>query len=324
MTGKHRIIVQNKRVRYDFEVKRNITVIRGDSATGKTTLLDMVREYYLNGKDSGIELKCDKVCTFIEGRTWANQLSTMKDSIVFIDEGNDFVLGDEFATTIKATDNYYIIVAREGIPSLPYSVEEIYGIRNSGKYGGLKRTYNEFYHIYNMPANTQSVSPDCLIVEDSNSGYQYFDNVCRNEGHISCVSAEGKTKIFAKTLEYLNDNVLIIADGAAFGSEMEKLMGLVSEHPNITVYLSESFEWLILNSGIVDIADLNKILDNTEDYVESSKFFSWERFFTELLVKNTQDSYLKYSKSRLNHAYLQKSISDKILNVMYGIELKKE
>ena len=35
-----RIIVENKKIRYDFEVKRNITIIKGDSATGKTTLAD--------------------------------------------------------------------------------------------------------------------------------------------------------------------------------------------------------------------------------------------------------------------------------------------
>lgn len=38
MKGKYRIIVENKKIRYDFEVKRNITIIKGDSAIGKTTL----------------------------------------------------------------------------------------------------------------------------------------------------------------------------------------------------------------------------------------------------------------------------------------------
>ena len=57
---------------------------------------------------------------------------------------------DEFAACIQKTDNYYVIATREGIPSLPYSVNEIYGIRNSGKYGELKQTYQEFYHLYNV------------------------------------------------------------------------------------------------------------------------------------------------------------------------------
>ena len=45
MTGKHRIIVQSKRLKYDFQIRRNITVIRGNSATGKTTLVNMIRDY---------------------------------------------------------------------------------------------------------------------------------------------------------------------------------------------------------------------------------------------------------------------------------------
>lgn len=41
MRGKHRVIVSTKRLKYDFELRRNLTIIRGDSATGKTTLADM-------------------------------------------------------------------------------------------------------------------------------------------------------------------------------------------------------------------------------------------------------------------------------------------
>ncbi|MCD8149144.1 MAG: Fis family transcriptional regulator [Clostridiales bacterium] len=148
MKGSYRVIVQNKRIRYDFEIRRNITIVRGDSATGKTALIDMVREYFENGAGSAVNLFCEKNCAVVEGRTWTGQLSEIKDSIVFIDEGNEFVMSDEFSNVIQKTDNYYVIVSREGIPSLPYSVDEIYGIRNSGKYGTLQRTYNEFYHIY--------------------------------------------------------------------------------------------------------------------------------------------------------------------------------
>lgn len=46
----------------------NITVIRGDSATGKTALADMIREYYENGLHSGIKLQCEKTCVVLEGR----------------------------------------------------------------------------------------------------------------------------------------------------------------------------------------------------------------------------------------------------------------
>ena len=321
MKGMHRIIAQNKRIRYDFTIKRNITVIRGDSATGKTALVDMIREHFENGAASGVELTCDKECTVLEGRTWGGQLSMMRDCIVFIDEGNDFVMSIDFASAIQNTDNYYVIVTREGISALPYSVDEIYGIRDSGKYGTLRRTYNEFYHLYQMTGFYESVKPEKVITEDSNSGYQFFHSICEKGGRIICISAQGKSNIFADVVNHLNEKILVIADGAAFGAEMEKIVRLMKDYPNITLYLPESFEWIILKSGVIEDGDITKILEHPEDYIESKEYFSWERYFTVLLIQKTQNSYLKYAKRQLNSAYLQEKISDKILHIMEGIDL---
>ena len=66
MKGKHKITVQNKKIKYEFCLRRNITVIQGNSATGKTALVDMIREYYENGEESGIQLSCDKMCAVLE------------------------------------------------------------------------------------------------------------------------------------------------------------------------------------------------------------------------------------------------------------------
>lgn len=129
-------------------------------------------------------------CTVLDGRTWAGQLSMMKDCIIFIDEGNDFVMSTDFALAIQNTDNYYVIVTRESIPSLPYSVDEIYGIRDSGKYGTLKCTYNEIYHLYQTTDFHYTVKPDKVVTEDSNSGFQFFYNSSLNAMIYSCVSAD--------------------------------------------------------------------------------------------------------------------------------------
>ena len=56
MRGKHRVIVSTKRLKYDFELRRNLTIIRGDSATGKTTLVDMSQEYVNNPTGSPVDL----------------------------------------------------------------------------------------------------------------------------------------------------------------------------------------------------------------------------------------------------------------------------
>lgn len=138
MRGGHRIRVQNRKVCYEFEIKRNITVIRGDSATGKTTLIDMIAQYESDGRQSGIELVSDKECAVLTGVRWKENLKDIRDSIVFIDESDRFITSVEFAGEVAESDNYYVIVTRDNLGNLPYSVDEIYGIHVSGKYAGTK------------------------------------------------------------------------------------------------------------------------------------------------------------------------------------------
>ncbi|WP_310602313.1 hypothetical protein [Anaerosporobacter sp.] len=190
MKGKYRIVIENKKIKYDFEIKRNLTIIKGDSATGKTTLVDMVAEPYENGEDSGIHLQCKKNCAVLAGKDWKTLLATFHNSILFIDEGNAFVGSKEFSSEIQKTDNYFVIVTREALPTLPYSVTEIYGIRSSGKYGILKQTYNEMYSIYGNRNQNEQICPDIVITEDSGAGYQFFDYVC-HMSKATCISAAG-------------------------------------------------------------------------------------------------------------------------------------
>lgn len=315
MKGSHRVIVSSKRLRYDFGLRRNITIVRGDSATGKTTLVDMVQEYVSNPSGSPVEIICDKACYALSGILWKEQLSGMQDSIVFIDEGNEFVKSDDFARRIQLTDNYYVIVSREGLPSLPYSVEEIYGIRTSNKYGTLKQIYHEFYRIYGYDAMKGKVRPEVIVTEDSNSGYQFFNAIC-GEYNLRCHSINGKSNVFHFLNVNKKERILVIADGAAFGSEIDRVLQLLKERENAALYLPESFEWLILLSGIFRDREIDKILDNPSDYIESKDYFSWERFFTALLIKKSQNTYLTYGKRILNPSYLQENVKEAILEQM--------
>lgn len=315
MKGTHSITVKNNVLQYKFEIRRNITIIRGDSATGKTTLVDMIREYYENGEQSGVVLQCDKQCVVLEGRQWKVLLATIQDSIVFIDEGNAFVASREFAEEVKRSDNYFVIVTRESLATLPYSVEEIYGIKSSGKYGALQQTYQEFYRIYGKQQYDNPFNPEIILVEDSNSGYEFWEYVTQKKNR-TVVSAGGKSNIFGKLGLYEDKKVLVIADGAAFGPEMDKVMKKILAGNEKVLYLPESFEWLILKSGVVKDKDINKILENPGEYIESEKYMSWEQFFTGLLMEKTRDSYLKYEKKELNVAYKNDKIVGKIMEAV--------
>ena len=323
MTGAYRVVVQNRKIKFDFEIRRNITILRGDSATGKTTLVEMIREYEELGPDSGIELQCEKDCVVLSGRQWEKQLSDLSQSIVFIDEGNAFTASKEFAAAIQKTDNYYVLVTREGLETLPYSVTEIYGIRASKHFGDLKQTYNEFFRIYGKPMGLEKLKPVAIITEDSNSGFQFFQAVCAENG-IFCESAGGKSNIFKILSDRAGENILVVADGAAFGSQMERIMQLLALQPDSHIYLPESFEWLILRSGLLEDTEVDEILKSPENHVESQQYFSWERYFTAVLMQKTADSYLKYTKSKLNPVYLQEHEKKAILSEMSHIQLDKK
>lgn len=49
---------------------------------------------------------------------------------------------------MQGSDNYFVLATREKLPALPYSVNEVYGFRKSGKFHDAKQKYNEIYHLY--------------------------------------------------------------------------------------------------------------------------------------------------------------------------------
>ena len=314
MKGRHTLRIQSAHLRYDMVFTRNLTVIQGDSATGKTTLVDMIQEYLLNGQDTGITLACDCPCRVIAGNTWREQLAGIQDSLVFIDEGNRFVSSADFAEAIHGSGNYYVIVTREALYNLPYSVTEIYGIKSSGKFGTLQPVYHQMYRIYGDEKFLEG-SPGSLITEDSNSGYEFFAEVA-GAGQIKCVSAGGSGNVFKQLLDIQDERVIVVADGAAFGSQMGKISQLMQRRSGISLYLPESFEWLILSSGILDDSEITNIMKKPYDFVDSRAFFSWERFFTSLLTDKSRGTWLQYSKAKLNPVYLQGKYMQQILSVM--------
>lgn len=316
MKGSYQIIVQNNRVQYKFTINRNLTILRGKSGSGKTSLINMIGQYVADGVNSGINISCDVAVYVLTQLNWKLILDTLENTIVFIDEGSDFVKTKEFAEKVKNSSNYYVISVRDNIPTLPYSVDEIYTLHNTTKkYGKVKRLYTNIKRIYTdkefLPSDVSK--PDYVIVEDGNSGFQFFNEYFSRK-NVPCVSAQGKAKNYSKILENADSqNILVIADGAAFGPEIEKILKLKYKY-NITVFLPESFEWLILSSGIINKAEIKKVLETPSDFIESKQYFSWERFFTEYLIEQSADTYLKYSKSELKKEYLQEKEFDSIIN----------
>ncbi len=302
MKGKYEIQIYNNKIHYRLTVKRNITIFQGDSASGKSEMIRLLTAYNNRRESSGVTLISEKVCTVLTDEDWEMRLSGYHNRIVFIDEGNSFVRTKRFAGYVKKSDNYFVIIFRDSLYELPYSIEEIYGFhesRDSQKYRNPKRIYNEQFHLYTAFPQTK-ILPDKVIVEDSNSGYDFFCHVFGEK----CISAKGKGNIKKILLnEGNNENILVIVDGAAFGPEMQACVAIVrSPAGNISVFAPESFEYLILKSGILEVP--LDILEQTYNYADSIRYFSWEEFYTQYLTELSKGTVYQYSKKKLALGYL--------------------
>lgn len=314
MLGIQHVKVSNRDAKFEFDLHRNITVVRGKSGTGKTTLYDMIADHTRLGDRSGVNISCQKSCIALVDLDWKHQLGSISDGIVFIDEGAEYIRTPEFAKAVKKSDNYYVIFSRESLHDLPYSVEEIYEIKASGRFHKFVKMFpSDKNHVYSLNSTRGKFRYDILLTEDSKSGYQFYKNHLSNT-HVSCVSSGSNSDIFKWLHDHIGEKVLVVADGAAFGSEIDrvlKLQPLTKEY--FRLCLPESFEWLILKSGLIKTPDIASVLKNPSEHIESRDYFSWENFFEDYLVRNTVQTCFQYAKKEINPIYLNENNRKKII-----------
>ena len=322
MKGKHTVKISDNRVKYNFELVRNITIVQGNSGTGKTTLFDMIAAYARLKEKSGVQIVCDKPCIALRPDSdWQIVLENTNDSIVFIDEESDYIGKREFASVIKRTYNYYVIFTRENLHNLPYSVEEIYEIHTSGKIHTFRKMYKQrtnYRYSLRTRQKKKKTAFSHFITEDSKSGFEFYEHYFEGSS-VSCVSVGSNSSIYSWLVANKDKKIFVIADGAAFGAEMNRVMALQEHYPGMMICLPESFEWLILKSGLVQMDDLNEVLESPSDYIEPSVYFSWEQFFTDYLVQNTNGTFYSYSKKGLNKFYTVRNNMNQVV-ALIGID----
>lgn len=180
--------------------------------------------------------------------------------------------------------------------------------------------YKSIENVYDNPLKEHlPFRPEVIVTEDSNSGHAYFEILAKEIG-VQCVSANGKSNVFNVVNSYKDKDVVVVADAAAFGAEMEKLVAQQLLSPRkLALFLPESFEWLILKSGVVEVDD--DMLEHPEQYADSTKYMSWEQYFTDVLKSSANEKdYMKYSKTSLSVFYTQGKGKEAIKSTIKGID----
>ena len=86
MRGSYKVIIQNNRVQFKLTINRNLTIIQGNSATGKTTLLDMVAAHEELGAQSGVTQYLENIGVEISKRFPAVLFLLMRAILLFDQE----------------------------------------------------------------------------------------------------------------------------------------------------------------------------------------------------------------------------------------------
>ena len=110
METKHDILIQNKRnVQFKFSIRRKITIIRGDSATGKTTLFQMVSDAN-SSRLSGVTVSCDVPIVALYENGYKYELENESGKIYIVDEDFGPLKTKEFSSLVLKSLICFIII----------------------------------------------------------------------------------------------------------------------------------------------------------------------------------------------------------------------
>ena len=305
MNGIQTLTVRSNLVNYDLKLNRRVTIIRGDSGTGKTTLIGTL-ERARRGERSGIKVTSKSPWLVVTGMYWERAISDHPGYILFIDEDEEFLETSKFAGVVKRSDNYFVIITRLELKMLPYGISSIYEIKYSGKYTKIEQS-SAYNIVSGMYWNESAFfSPSIVVTEDSGSGCIFFRDICTGSEK-KIYSSRGNSNIvpLIRSLKLSNERILVCVDGAAYGHFINELWDTISaDIKNVYFILAyESFEELILKSEMfMQHSDLRDRIIHPENHI-TLKQFSLENYFYDLLRDLTKNTLAKYRKDRLNKCY---------------------
>lgn len=260
------IHLRDRYVDYEFTIKDKFTLIRGDTASGKTTLYDLFASYSEN--HANVEclaykkleaLPKSKRYTYSE---YANLLNTTDDTVFILDEDSSFFSIIGFEKLLLDSNNYFIIIQRERLfKDLPINLRSIVSIHSSGKYHTLKPIYTvpDVMHDFTL-----------CVCEDCKSGKIFLKQFISN-----CESCEGKDN-FVDTMLHYKEPLLLVYDTVGIGESYTGILKAIKQYKYPVTHMNwESFEGYIINNTVYKNAPRGAYdcsYNSYEDYAEQVLF----------------------------------------------------
>lgn len=256
-----------RRLQFEIPIAGKYTIIRGESATGKSTLIRTLLQH-----DSKITFPLQVVALPNNESTIDLEDPSLPQSLFYGDEDLYYLHRTEFQKAMARSRHCFLLVTRNKLSSLSYSYKDVLKLELQGKIHKGTQMYLQDVDFPDL-AGIQNV-----CTEDEKAGHFVIQTIIKG-----VVSAKGKDNI-AKKLEELS-HTLFIADGVGFGSCIGDVMGSLKFPKGNQLYLQESFEATVYQS----------------EFCMGTKAPMWdcpnkEEFYTELLTELFKENGFKYDK----------------------------
>lgn len=290
MLGKYYVDIGNKYKQFHIEIEHRINVIKGNSASGKTTLIKFTVQFLRSGKSSGIkcDTNADNLVVLDKGDDYENIINRFRGSntILFADEQVDFIKSKDFIRVLDDSGLYIVIISRRRVKYFDYSIKALYNIVTESR---GKCSYSYLNRLYTGDGFT--VQPDIMITEDSNSGFEAMNNMLK----CKVISAHGKDNVVSKLDEIVAVNrvICIFVDGDAFGRNIESVISWSELYKNkrkLCIFIPDSFEWLLLKICNA----YSRELSETYNFANTLEYKSWERYYVDLLNRYLDENNIHY------------------------------
>lgn len=283
MVGKKHFKIYGNEIEYEFVLDRKINILKGDSGNGKTTLADLVR----NAESvPNIIVESDIPVAVIDSSvSYQSVLKEREGYLIILDEDSLLLEVPDFYNVVFEYDIWFLIITREDSinPRLRYSTKSIYKI----KVEGMKHYFEPYYNdtLINSYKHKSKI-----LTEDKKSGYQFFKLVNENT-----LTAEGNSNIYR--CSQINKPCTVIFDSSAFGEFYDSLYVLALEQ-EVDLIPIECFEYMLLKSSLFyQIEEVQAVLQEPSEYIETSQFDTWENYFENLFNRTCQKYHIQCGKA---------------------------
>ncbi len=288
--------VESPNYNFSCNINRRITLIHGDSATGKSSLTAI-----LSTTLPGVHIKCDLSTVILHNDSWKAILTSSTNAIVIAD---DLWCAEtaEFASVCKAmlvkNNLYLVLITRAELGNF----EEAEKVQSNGDhFGRLSISLNEIYNFCTDGINhwlehdkisfhEDFKKNDLILTEDTTDGYDFFDYHFKHVNR----STNGKDSIISDIKKYdKNLNIFLLIDSSAFGCHYEKLKRVILDagYNVYFCYSYESFEYFLLCSNMLRFSPLVQYELNDTSY--ANRYISWETYFSDLINRSTYRKYYR-------------------------------